>query len=108
MSRMTHCDVVVSGGGPAGAVTALTLARAGARVVLLERETFPRHKLCGDTLNPGAMAFLERLGLAGPVVAHGRPLDGMLVTGGAGVSIAGRYGEGLSGARGPAPGSMPT
>jgi flavin-dependent dehydrogenase len=78
-------------------VTALTLARAGARVVLLERETFPRHKLCGDTLNPGAMAFLERLGLAGPVVAHGRPLDGMLVTGGAGVSIAGRYGEGLVG-----------
>ena len=39
------------------------LARAGLRVRLLERATFPRDKLCGDTLNPGAVALLARLAL---------------------------------------------
>lgn len=90
-------DVVIAGGGPAGAFAATMLARAGARVVLLDRETFPRHKLCGDTLNPGAIALLQAAGLAGPIAAHGLPLDGMLVTGASGVSIRGTYGEGLVG-----------
>ncbi|BCS32890.1 oxidoreductase [Luteitalea sp. TBR-22] len=94
---MRAADVVVAGAGPAGALAALTLARGGARVVLVDRETFPRHKLCGDTLNPGAMALLEQMGLAGPVATEGLPLDGMLVTGGTGVAIDGRYGDGLVG-----------
>ena len=90
-------DIVVSGGGPAGAFAALRLARAGARVVLIDRDTFPRHKLCGDTLNPGAMALLRQAGLAGPVETHGLPLDGMLVTGTGGVRIRGTYGTGMVG-----------
>ena len=36
---------------------ACVLARAGARVLIVDRETFPRDKLCGDTLNPGAVAL---------------------------------------------------
>ncbi|HTV03661.1 MAG TPA: FAD-dependent monooxygenase [Luteitalea sp.] len=90
-------DVVVSGGGPAGAFAALVLARAGARVVLVDRDTFPRHKLCGDTLNPGAIAVLRQAGLADPVEAHGLPLDGMVVTGSGGVRIRGTYGGGMVG-----------
>ena len=58
-------DVLVVGAGPAGAVAATVLARAGARVRLIDRATFPRDKLCGDTLNPGTLAMLRRLGLAG-------------------------------------------
>ncbi len=84
-------DVVVVGAGPAGAIAATVLARAGARVLVLERARFPRSKLCGDTLNPGALAILARLGLSA-VVAGGLPLDGMVVTGGTGVRVVGRYG----------------
>jgi flavin-dependent dehydrogenase len=83
-------DVLIAGAGPAGTVAATVLARGGARVLVLERARFPRHKLCGDTLNPGALAILERLGLP-HVTAGALPLDGMLVTGDAGVRVAGRY-----------------
>lgn len=85
-------DVVVSGGGPAGACAALMLARGGARVVLIDRDEFPRHKLCGDTLNPGAVALLREAGLAGPVESQGLPLEGMVVTAASGISIRGTYG----------------
>src|SRR5882762_6695734 len=60
-------DVLVVGAGPAGAVAATVLARAGARVRLVDRARFPRDKLCGDTVNPGTLAALRRLGLAGPI-----------------------------------------
>jgi flavin-dependent dehydrogenase len=56
-------DVAVCGAGPAGSIAALVLARAGARVMVFDRAAFPRDKLCGDTLNPGALAILDRLGL---------------------------------------------
>lgn len=89
-------EVLVAGAGPAGAVTALVLARAGVRVLLVDRARFPRPKLCGDALNPGAMALLDALGVAAGIEARGRPLAGMLVTGAHGAAIRGRY-EGCHG-----------
>ena len=62
-------DVVVVGGGPAGSVTGLLLARAGFDVILLERSTFPRNKPCGDCLSPAANAILRRLGVWEAVMA---------------------------------------
>jgi flavin-dependent dehydrogenase len=73
-------DVVVAGAGPAGSVAALTLARAGVRVLVVDRDEFPRDKLCGDTLNPGALGLLAGLGLQ-PPAGMGLPLAGMLLTG---------------------------
>jgi geranylgeranyl reductase family protein len=90
-------DVVISGAGPAGSFAAMQLARAGARVLLVDRATFPRDKLCGDTLNPGGMALLRAHGLADVVEQSGLPIDGMVVTSGDGVRIEGLYGAGMVG-----------
>jgi menaquinone-9 beta-reductase len=90
-------DVLIVGGGPAGAVAALVLALAGARVRLVDRATFPRDKLCGDTLNPGTLARLLALGIGEAVADRGLPVDGMVVTGEHGVAIEGRYPRGLTG-----------
>jgi flavin-dependent dehydrogenase len=88
-------DILVAGGGPAGAVAATILARGGARVRLIDRARFPRDKLCGDTLNPGALGLLEDLGL-GHVAAGGLVVHGMTVTG-PGARIDGRYPDGAIG-----------
>ena len=55
-------DVIVIGGGPAGSTTATMLARKGVRVLLLERERFPRHHV-GESLLPASMPVLEELGV---------------------------------------------
>lgn len=56
-------DVVVVGGGPAGSATALWCVRRGLRVVLVERERFPRHRP-GETLPPAAEVLFGQLGVA--------------------------------------------
>ncbi len=56
-------DALVVGGGPGGAATAYHLARGGARVLLCERATYPRDKICGDGLTPRAVGSLEAMGL---------------------------------------------
>src|SRR3989442_4439613 len=90
-------DVLIVGAGPAGTVAATVLARAGARVRLIDRAAFPRDKLCGDTMNPGTLAALRRLGLAQVVEERGLCVDGMRLTGPGGVVVEGRYPNGLSG-----------
>lgn len=56
-------DVIVVGGGPAGACAAATLRRSGQSVLLLEAEPAPAHKLCGEFLSPEARGPLQRLGV---------------------------------------------
>jgi flavin-dependent dehydrogenase len=57
-------DVAIVGGGPAGSSCAAFCAMAGLRTLVLEREKFPREKVCGDCLNPSCWPVLERLALA--------------------------------------------
>ena len=52
-------DAVVVGAGPAGSISAFTLARSGARVALLERGALGRDKPCGGGLTPRAWEDLE-------------------------------------------------
>ena len=58
---MNQCDLIVIGGGPAGAAAAIVAARAGVQVVLLEKGPHGRDKVCGDGLTPRAVAALEEL-----------------------------------------------
>src|SRR3954453_16569044 len=57
-------DVAIVGGGPAGASCAAFCAAAGLRTVILEREKFPREKVCGDCINPACWPILRRLEVA--------------------------------------------
>jgi geranylgeranyl reductase family protein len=59
-------DVLVVGAGPAGSIAALVLARAGARVGLLDKARFPRDKACGDFIGPRGLQVLADLGVAEP------------------------------------------
>jgi len=87
-------DAVVVGAGPAGARTALLLARAGASVLLLDRSRFPRDKPCSEYLSPATTDVLERLGagLLGAVerTTHAK-LYGMKVVAPGGTAMIGRF-----------------
>jgi flavin-dependent dehydrogenase len=95
---VTTPTAIVVGAGPAGSIAALVLARAGVKVRLLDRALFPRPKLCGDTLNPGSLSILDRLGVGAGVRGRSHSISGMLVTGPGGASVSCDYPDGLSGA----------
>lgn len=61
-------DAIIVGAGPAGSVAAIEAARAGARVLILDRTSFPREKACGDALPPAAVDLLRELGVRPPLV----------------------------------------
>ncbi|GAB4379504.1 MAG: hypothetical protein Kow0042_28980 [Calditrichia bacterium] len=58
---MPH-EILIVGAGPAGSSAAIQLARAGREVLLLDKASFPREKVCGDGLTPQALYWLDQLG----------------------------------------------
>jgi menaquinone-9 beta-reductase len=87
-------DAIVVGAGPAGSATALLLARAGARVLLLDRARFPREKPCSEYLSPESTRVLARLGedvLAAVAAAAPAKLEGMKVVAPSGAAVVGRF-----------------
>lgn len=72
MMRSTY-DAIVIGARCAGAPTAMLLARAGARVLLVDRASFPSDTLSGHAIKPPGVAYLQRWGLLDDVLATGCP-----------------------------------
>lgn len=75
-----RADVLVVGAGPAGASASYWLAKAGHRVVMVERKTFPRDKSCGDGLTPRAVKQIQDMGLEDAIAKYHR-CDGLRALG---------------------------
>ena len=69
MASNSEHEVIVVGAGPGGATTAAALARAGRDVLLLDRQSFPRDKICGDAIALGAVSILNDLGMKDQILA---------------------------------------
>src|ERR1700675_1848642 len=89
---VTRPDVIVVGAGPAGAATAILLCERGLDVLVVDRATFPRPKICGEYLSPEAARILDRLGVLKAVDAAGaQPLHGMRIIAPDGTVLDGTY-----------------
>lgn len=92
MNTNQDFDVIVVGGGPAGASTAYGLARAGARVLVLDRANFPRTKPCAEYLSPQASRILSDMGALDAVERAGAShLTGMVVRAPNGAMLRGDF-----------------
>ena len=72
-------DLAIVGGGPAGSAAAVTAARAGASVLVVDKASFPRDKCCGDGLTTLALRLGEELGLDPGAIAGWQVVDGAVL-----------------------------
>ncbi len=79
MEASLTADVAVVGAGPAGSAAAITLARLGRQVVLIDKARFPRDKCCGDGLTTAALRRVQGLGLDPASVKSWEPVEGAIV-----------------------------
>ena len=85
----SHFDAVIIGAGPAGSAAAILLARAGWSVALVERQDFPRRKVCGECIAASNLPLLQLLGIGALFEAHaGAPLRQLAVVHGDKVALA--------------------
>src|SRR5690348_1609120 len=82
ISSRSDCDAVVVGASLAGCTTALLLARAGARVIVVESHEDPQafKRICGHYIQSSAVPTLERIGLLDEIVAAGGVRSGIRLT----------------------------
>ncbi len=72
---MSACDALIVGAGPAGSAAAATLAAAGRRAIVLEKDRFPRAKVCGEFLSGRARPDLRRLGVLADIEAGAEHIE---------------------------------
>lgn len=84
----SHFDVVIVGAGPAGTTCAALLARRGIRVLLCDKATFPREKICGDCINPKCWNFFELIGISDEVAANAQIVSGVKIAERSGVVVS--------------------
>lgn len=79
-------SIVVIGGGLGGLTTALRLAREGREVTLVEKKTYPYHKVCGEYVSNETLPYLRRLGVD-PIALGAVPIGQLTVSGASGRSL---------------------
>ncbi len=92
--RNPRSNIAIAGAGPAGASLAIRLAKLGIETVLIERESFPRQKLCGEFISPECLSHFASLGVLEGMLAAGgdRILETRFFeTGGKSVSVPSRW-----------------
>jgi len=73
-------DVAIVGAGPSGSASALFLSGHGLQILLVDRAVFPRDKVCGEAISPGALSFLDEFGLLAEIERQGAfPYRGVLL-----------------------------
>ena len=82
-----HSDVLVIGAGPAGSAAAITLARLGMKVTMVDQHDFPRDKVCGDGLIPDSLKALEVLGVLDEVLQQATRVRGLACHGPSGGTL---------------------
>ncbi len=102
MQTASEHDVIVVGAGPGGATTATALAQRGHDVLLLDRQEFPRDKICGDAISQGCIRIMNDLGMADKVrdaVARGEfhQLEGLRLIGPSGQLVESDFQSGPNG-----------
>ncbi len=80
--------MAIVGAGPAGAAAAITLARAGRRVIVIDKARFPRDKFCGDGLTTEALRRLEQLGVDAATVGSWQEVHEVMVRTPAGRTVS--------------------
>ena len=74
MNSRTIFDAVICGAGPAGSTAAILLARAGWAVALVEKQRFPRRKVCGECVAASNLPLLDALGIGAEFAARAGPV----------------------------------
>lgn len=102
MATVSEHEVIVVGAGPGGATTATALAQRGHDVLLIDRHTFPRDKICGDAISLGCIQIMNSLGMGDKIkAAVGRGefhrLDGMRLVGPSGHTLHSTFRRGPNG-----------
>ena len=89
---MQRADIAIIGAGPAGSAAAIALAQRGYQVVLIDKQPFPREKLCGDFVNPINLPILRRLGVESEIHAqpHGK-VSGFRITSASGAAAEAQF-----------------
>ena len=82
-----HSDVLVIGAGPAGSAAAITLARLGMKVTIIDQHDFPRDKICGDGLISDSLKALEVLGVLDTVLQRANQVRGLACHGPSGRTL---------------------
>ncbi len=82
-------DVLIVGGGLAGLVNAVHLSKAGLKILVLEKNEYPKHKVCGEYISKEVLPYLESLGIY-PFQIGATAIDNFLLTSPKGTQVATR------------------